>query len=153
MSGKNSFAYTEIILSQKSKPYHWWLHLTHWGSIYAYTHICVSRLTIIGSDNGLSPGRHQAIIRTNDGVLLLWSLGTIFSEILIKSHIFSFKQMHLNMSPAKCWPFYLGLPSWWPLWPCHQWSPEPGSRPPLCRWGTMYRWSYSSTAAWSPCPT
>ena len=33
--------------------------LTHWGRV---THICVSKLTIIGSDNGLSPGRCQAII-------------------------------------------------------------------------------------------
>ena len=30
--------------------------LTHWGQV---THICVSNLTIIGSDNGLSPGGHQ----------------------------------------------------------------------------------------------
>ena len=28
-------------------------------------HICVSKLTIIGSENGLSPGRRQAIIWTN----------------------------------------------------------------------------------------
>ena len=34
------------------------------------THICVSKLTIIGSDNGLAPGRRQAIIWTNDGILL-----------------------------------------------------------------------------------
>ena len=33
--------------------------LTHRGQV---THICVSKLTIIGSDNGLSPGRRQAII-------------------------------------------------------------------------------------------
>ena len=33
--------------------------LTHWGRV---THICVDKLTIIGSDNGLSPGRRQAII-------------------------------------------------------------------------------------------
>ena len=32
--------------------------LTHWGRV---THICVSKLTIIGSDNGLSPGGRQAI--------------------------------------------------------------------------------------------
>ena len=32
---------------------------THWGRV---THICISKLTIIGSDNGLSPGRRQAII-------------------------------------------------------------------------------------------
>ena len=30
--------------------------LTHWGRA---THICVSKLTIIGSDNGLSPGRME----------------------------------------------------------------------------------------------
>ena len=33
--------------------------LTHWGRV---THICVSKLTIIGSDNGLSPWPRQAII-------------------------------------------------------------------------------------------
>ena len=47
-------------------------------------HICVSKLTIIGSDNGLSPGRRQAIIWTNDGILLIGALGTNFSEILIE---------------------------------------------------------------------
>ena len=54
--------------------------LTHWGRV---THICVSELTIIGSDNGLSPGRRQAIIWKNAGVLLIESLGTNFSEIAI----------------------------------------------------------------------
>ena len=39
-------------------------------------HICVSDLTSIGSDNGLSPGRRQAIIRTNAGILLIRPLGT-----------------------------------------------------------------------------
>ena len=34
-------------------------------------HICISKLTIIGSDNGLAPDRHQAIIWTNDGILLI----------------------------------------------------------------------------------
>ena len=56
--------------------------LTHWGRV---THICVSKLTIIGSDNGLSLGRRQAIIWTNDGILLIWPLGTNFSEILIET--------------------------------------------------------------------
>ena len=34
-------------------------------------HICVSKLTIIGSDNGLSPGWRQAIIWTNAEILFL----------------------------------------------------------------------------------
>ena len=38
------------------------------------THICVGKLTIIGSDKGLSPGRRQAIIQTNDGILLFVNL-------------------------------------------------------------------------------
>ena len=48
------------------------LRLTHWGRV---THICVIKLTIIGSDNGLSPGRRQAIIWTNAGILLIRTLG------------------------------------------------------------------------------
>ena len=57
--------------------------LTHWGRV---THICVSNSTITGSDNGLSPGRHQAIIWTNAGILLIRTLGTNFSEILSEIH-------------------------------------------------------------------
>ena len=45
--------------------------LTHWGQV---THICVSKLTIIGSDNGLVPGRRQASIWANDGILLIGTL-------------------------------------------------------------------------------
>ena len=67
--------------------------LTHWGRV---THICVSRLTITGSDNGLSPCRRQAITWTNDGILLIGPLGTNFSEILIENHTFSFKKIHLK---------------------------------------------------------
>ena len=37
--------------------------------------------TIIGSDKGLSPGRHQAIIWTNAGIFLIWTLRTNFSQI------------------------------------------------------------------------
>ena len=66
-------------------------HLTHWGQV---TPICVSKLTTIASDNGLLPDRHQAIIWTNVGILLIWTLGTNFSEILFEIHIFSFKKMH-----------------------------------------------------------
>ena len=72
-------------------------------------HICVSKLTIIGSDNGLSPGRRQAIILTNAGILLIEPLGTNFSEILIWIQILSFKKMRLQMSSAKWRPFCLGL--------------------------------------------
>ena len=68
-------------------------HLTHWGRV---THICVSKSTIIVSDNGLSPGRRQAIIWTNNGILLIRSLVTNFSEILSEIHTFSFKKMHLK---------------------------------------------------------
>ena len=90
--------------------------LTHWGRV---THICVSKLTIIGSDNGLSPGRRQAIIGTNTGILLIGPLVTKFSENLIRIQTFSFKKMHLKMSSAKWRPFCLGLN----VLTCHLWSP------------------------------
>ena len=73
------------------------------------THICVNKLTIIGSDNGLSPGRRQAIIWTSDGILLIGPLRTNFSEILIGIRTFSFRKMHLKMSSAEWRPFFLGL--------------------------------------------
>ena len=72
-------------------------------------YICVSKLTIIGSDNGLSPGRRQATIWTNAGILLIRTLGTNFSEILGEIHSFSFSKMHLKMSSAKWRLFGLGL--------------------------------------------
>ena len=80
--------------------------LNHWGWV---THICVSKLTIIGSDNGLSPGRRQAIIWTDAEILLIEPLGTNFSEILIEIYRSSFKKMHLKTSSGKCRPFCLGL--------------------------------------------
>ena len=59
--------------------------------------------------NGLSPGRRQAIIWTNAGILLIGPWGTNFSEILIGIQAFSFKEMHLKMSSAKWCQFCLGL--------------------------------------------
>ena len=51
--------------------------LPHWGRV---THICVIKLTSIGSHNGLSPGRRQTIIWTYAGILLIGPLGTDFRE-------------------------------------------------------------------------
>ena len=72
-------------------------------------HIYVSKLIIIGSDNGLSPDRRQAIIWTNAVLLLIGPLGTNFSEILIEIRTFSFKKMRLKVSSGKWRPFCLGL--------------------------------------------
>ena len=82
------------------------LVLTHWGR---GTHICVTYVTIIVSDNGLSPSRHQAIIWTNAGILPIGPLGTNFNETSIGIQTFSFTKMHLKMSSAKRLPFCLGL--------------------------------------------
>ena len=68
--------------------------LTHWGRV---THICVSKLTII-----------TAIIWTNAGILLIWPIGTYFSEISFDIQTFSFKKIHFKMSSEKWWPFCLG---------------------------------------------
>ena len=80
--------------------------LTHWGRV---TRICVGKITIIASVNGLSPERRQAIIWTNAGLLSIGTLRTYFSEILIKIQQFSLKKMHLKMSSAKRRLCCLGL--------------------------------------------
>ena len=70
--------------------------LIHWSWVIDK---CVSKLTIIGSDNGLSPGRHQAIIWTYAGISLIWTLGTKFSQILNEIHHYSFRKL--------IWKFHL----------------------------------------------
>ena len=70
------FSTIESLQTQAAKC--WWhmlykFLLTHWGRV---THICVGKLTIIASDNGLSHGRRQAIIWTNAVILLIGPLGT-----------------------------------------------------------------------------
>ena len=82
--------------------------LTHWGWVM---HICVGKLTIIGSDNGLSPGQRQAIIWTNAGILLIGPLGTNFSDILIEIHTFSSRNC---------------------IWDCHLWNGGHFVSAPMC---------------------
>ena len=85
---------------QKCSRYLCFRNVTMQGC-FVVTHICVSKLTIIGSDNGLSPERRQAIICTNAGILSIRILGTNFSEILSEIPAISFKKMHLKMSSAQ----------------------------------------------------
>ena len=76
-------AFQEVVCVQLSER----CPLIYWGRV---THICVSKLTTTGSDNGLSPGRRQAIIWTNAGILSVGLLGWNFSELLIEIQNFSF---------------------------------------------------------------
>ena len=77
-------------------------NLTHWGRV---THICVGKLIIIGSDNGLSPGRRQAIVWTSAWLLSIGPLGTKSVKFFMKIPNFSFKKIYLNISSAK-WRSY-----------------------------------------------
>ena len=69
--------------------------ITHRGRV---THICVSKIIIIVSNNGLSPGRCQGIIWNNAGILLIAPLGINISEIVDEINVFLFKKIHLNIS-------------------------------------------------------
>ena len=84
----------------------WTIPLTHSRRV---THIYVGTNNSIGSDNGLSPIRCQAIIWTNDGILLIGPLGTNCIGILNEIHRFSFKKIRLKVSSAKWRPLCLGL--------------------------------------------
>ena len=78
------------------------LLISPWCRIYA----SVNRVKI-GSDNGLSPDRRQAIIWTNTRILSIGPFRTKFSDIRIKIQNFSFTKMHLKMS-GKWRPFCPG---------------------------------------------
>ena len=73
------------------------------------THIYIGKVTIIGSDNGLSSGQRLAIIWTSAKILLIGPLGTNFAEILIEIYIFSFNKMHLKILSGNWRPSCLGL--------------------------------------------
>ena len=70
-------------------------------------HIRVGYWVSIGSDNGLSPARHRALIWTNADILLIRPQGTYFNGILFEIQIFSFKKMRFNISSVKYRPFCL----------------------------------------------
>ena len=115
-------------------PNHWRQVLTHWGRV---THICVGKLTIIGSDNGLSPGRRQAIIWTNAEILLIGPLGTNFSENSIRVQTFAFQKMHFKMSSAKWRLFRLGVNEFSRECRCSWSSTYIGAAPPTSEWSTI----------------
>ena len=73
------------------------------------THVYVCKLTIIGSDNGLSPSRRQTIICTNAWILFIGPLGTNFNEIFIEIDVSSYKEMYVKMSSGKGRRFGPGL--------------------------------------------
>ena len=65
------------------------LDISRFNLAYWYMqHNNVGNLTIIGLDNGLSPGRRQAIIWTNAGTSSTGPWETNPSEILIGIHTF-----------------------------------------------------------------
>ena len=103
---QHTFIYRTAKYTCFAKNRQYGIVLTHWGRV---THICVGNLIIIGSVNGLSPGRRQAIIWTDAGILLIGPLGANFSEILIGHETFLFKEMRLKISSAKWRTFCLGL--------------------------------------------
>ena len=117
--------------------------LTHWGRV---TQICVNILANIVSDNGLSPGRRQAIIWTSAGMLLIGPSGTNFNEIFIKIHTFSFKKLHLKTLSAKRRPFCPGLNGLTP------WPPR-DAVVNLTHWGrdkmgTSFLMTFSNALSW-----
>ena len=79
---------------------------TYWGRL---VNICVSDLTIIGSDNGLSPGRRHVINRANTIILLIEPFGIHFSDI--KIHENAFENVICKMASLWSWPQHYMLAS------------------------------------------
>ena len=105
--------WTGSLLTVSMAPYVWCYcphTLTHWGRV---THICVGKLTIIGSDNGLAPGWCQAIIWTSVRILLIGHLGLVKksqwnsdqnSNIFIQQNVFEnvLSKMAAILSRPQC---------------------------------------------------
>ena len=66
------------------------------------------KISIIVSHDGLSPGRHQAVICTNAWISIIGPLETNCSEIVIEIYAFSFKKMHLKIASGNLQSFCLG---------------------------------------------
>ena len=66
--------------------------INNMGLVLLNKNLVASKLTIIGSVNGLSPGQRQAITWTIAEICLIGPLGTHFSEILTEIHTFSLKK-------------------------------------------------------------
>ena len=81
------------------------LNKRHWGRM---THMCVSKLTTIGSVKGLPPVRRQAFIWTNGEVMLIWQ-SEFFCKISIEMHTILLTKMYLKKLAAKWRSFCLGL--------------------------------------------
>ena len=71
--------------------------LTHWSQV---TRLCVSNLTIIGSDNGLLPNPHQANIWTYDGILLIGPTGITWSSMKFLSKFMHFHSRNSSWKPC-----------------------------------------------------
>ena len=78
------------------------------GHVYSFPE-CWRVASIIGSDNGLSPDRHHAIIWTNAGILLIGQLEIYFSDILSNICIFHSRKCIWKCFAVEWWPFCLGL--------------------------------------------
>ena len=94
------------------------------------TYIYFGKLIILGSDNGLLPGRHQAITWTNAGIhgnKLQWNFNWN-SYIFIQENAFEnvVCEMAPNLSRPQCDNSLLWISKW----------PGPGSE---CQWGNEYQ--------------
>ena len=81
--------------------------LTHWSRV---THICVGNLTIIGSDNGLAPGRNSYIFIQEN---VFRNVVCEMAAILYRSHYVNIphtlphhqqRRMHQKQTPETKWP-------------------------------------------------
>ena len=115
---------------------------THWGRL---THICIGELTIIGSDDGLSPGWRQATIWTNAEILLIGPIGTNLSGMLIKISSLSMKKICLKMSiPSRpqCVNVHCGSMS---LCNVHSLSTKNNK---ILLWLSVVTWYHQQTQLW-----
>ena len=106
MRRRNGTVSTWLLIYQQGLIF---VMLIHWGRLTNIWGKNISKKNHHWFRQCLSPGRCQAIICTNAGILSIGPLEIYFSENLIEMDLPSFKEMHLKMSSAKWLLSCLGL--------------------------------------------
>ena len=115
LAALNAFAQF-IDTDSPGMPYGNQLSYRYWGRM---THICVSKLTTIGSDNGLSHGRCKAIIWTKAGNIVEWGPGNEIQWTFNRNLNISFKIKQFKMASGKWRSFFFGLNVLRQLYDCY----------------------------------
>ena len=132
--------------------------LTHWGWV---AHTYIGKLTINSSENGSSPGRYQAIISINAGILLIgpldqlqWHFNRNSNNFIEENTFENVCEMVSILSRPQCVKIYVQDSSWMRflvIWECSVLPISFKVASPTLRellWLPRYEWFHPKQSGW-----